>query len=91
MASSPSQGLNLHDGQVRGDVYNLDSRTLAAIKSERETIETAPENKSEQVIASGSRSHRVATPRPVSFCPSFFFAGRPLRPPREAYYRRGWW
>ena len=77
--------------QIRGDVYNLDSRTLAAIKSERAIIETVPEGKSEQVIASGSRSHRVSTPRPVSFFPSFFFGGRPLRPPREAYYRRGWW
>jgi murein L,D-transpeptidase YcbB/YkuD len=77
--------------QVRGDVYNLDSRTIAAIKSERGIIETVPEGKSEQVIASGSRSHRVSTPRPVSFFPSFFFGGRPLRPPREAYYRRGWW
>jgi len=77
--------------QVRRDVYNLDSRTLAAIKSDREIIETVPENKSEQVIASGPRSHRVATPRPVSLFPSFFFAGRPLLPPREAYYRRGWW
>jgi murein L,D-transpeptidase YcbB/YkuD len=77
--------------QVRRDVYNLDSRTLAAIKSERAIIETVPEGKSEQVIASGSGGRRAATPRPVSFFPSFFFAGRPLRPPRDTYYHRGWW
>ena len=74
--------------QVRPDVYNLDSRTLAAIKSERAIIETVPEGKSEQVIASGSGGRRATTPRRVSFFPSFFFTGRPLR---ETYYRRGWW
>jgi len=74
--------------QVRGDVYNLDSRTLTAIKAEREIIETVPENKGEQAIASASRGHRVSTPRPNSFFPSFLFGGRPLR---ETYHRRGWW
>ena len=80
--------------QVRRDVYNLDSRTLAAIKSERAIIETLPQDKSEQVIASEFGSLRAATSRPgatprrVSFFPSFFFTGRPLR---ETYYRRGWW
>ena len=77
--------------QVRPDVYNLDSRTLAAIKSERAIIETVPEGKSEQVIASGSGGRRAATPRPVSFFSSLFFAGTPPRPPRDIYYRRGWW
>jgi murein L,D-transpeptidase YcbB/YkuD len=77
--------------QVRGDVYNLDSRTLAAIKSERAIIETVPEGKSEQVIASGSGGRRAATPRPVSFFSSVFFAGTPPRPPRDIHYRRGWW
>jgi murein L,D-transpeptidase YcbB/YkuD len=76
--------------QVRPDVYNLDSRTLAAIKSERAIIESVPEGKSEQVIASGSGGRRAATPRLVSFFPSFFFAGTPPRPPRDIYYRRGW-
>src|SRR5262249_24191103 len=73
--------------QVRRDVYNLDSRTLAAIKSERAIIETIPESKSEQVIASGSGSRRAATPRAVSRFPYFFFASRPMRPPRDVYYR----
>src|SRR5262245_61103668 len=77
--------------QIRRDVYNLDSRTLAAIKSERAIIETVPEVKNEQVIASGSGGRRAATPHPVSFFPSFFFDGRPLRPPRDIYSRRGWW
>jgi L,D-transpeptidase YcbB len=77
--------------QVRPDVYNLDSRTLAAIQSERAIIETVPEGKSEQVIASGSGGRRTATPRPVSFFSSLFFAGTPPRPPRDIYYRRGWW
>jgi murein L,D-transpeptidase YcbB/YkuD len=77
--------------QIRRDVYNLDSRTLAAIKSERVIIEAVPEGKSEEVIASGSGGRRAATPRSVSFFPSFFFAGRPLRPPRDINYRRGWW
>ena len=77
--------------QVRPDVYNLDSRTLAAIKSERAIIETVPEGKSEQVIASGSGGRRTATPRPVSFFSSLFFAGTPPPPPRDIYYRRGWW
>ena len=77
--------------QVRPDVYNLDSRTLAAIKSERAIIETVPEGKSEQVIASGSGGRKTATPRPVSFFSSLFFAGTPPRPPRDIYYRRGWW
>src|SRR5262249_49441177 len=75
--------------QVRRDVYNLDSRTLAAIKSERAIIETVPEVKNEQVIASGSSGRRAATPHTVSFFPSFFFDGRPLRPPRDIYSRRG--
>jgi hypothetical protein len=77
--------------QVRRDVYNLDGRTLAAIKSERAIIETVPEDKSEQVIASGSGGRRAATPRSVSFFSSLFFAGTPPRPPRDIYYRRGWW
>jgi murein L,D-transpeptidase YcbB/YkuD len=77
--------------QIRRDVYNLDSRTLAAIKSERAIIETVPEGNSEQVIASGSGGRRAATPRPVSFFQSFFSAGRPLQPPRDTHYRRGWW
>jgi murein L,D-transpeptidase YcbB/YkuD len=39
--------------QMRRDLYNLDSRTLAAIKSERGIVEPAPERKREQEVASG--------------------------------------
>ena len=41
--------------QIRRDVYNLDSRTLAAIKSERGTVEPAPERKRDQEIATAPR------------------------------------
>jgi L,D-transpeptidase YcbB len=70
--------------QMRRDVYNLDSRTLAAIRSERANIELVPEGKSEQVITSGS-TRRAGRPLSDSLFPSFFFAGRPLRPPRGIY------
>jgi murein L,D-transpeptidase YcbB/YkuD len=77
--------------QLRRDVYNLDSRTLAAIKSERAIIETVPEGKREQEIASGTGRRKAVTPRSVSFLQSFFFGGpaqvRPQRPPRGIFYR----
>jgi murein L,D-transpeptidase YcbB/YkuD len=46
--------------QLRRDVYNLDSRTLAAIKSESGIIESTPERKQE--MASGSGPNRSARP-----------------------------
>ena len=49
--------------QMRRDVYNLDSRTLAAIKSERGIVEPAPERKREQEMASGPGPRRSARPR----------------------------
>ena len=52
--------------QLRRDVYNLDSRTLAAIKSERGIIEPAPERKQEQEMASGSGERRSARPARTS-------------------------
>jgi L,D-transpeptidase YcbB len=70
--------------QMRRDVYNLDSRTLAAIRSERTNIDSVSEGKSEQVIASGS-TLRAGRPLPDALFQSFFFAGRPLRPPRGIY------
>jgi murein L,D-transpeptidase YcbB/YkuD len=48
--------------QIRRDVYNLDSRTLAAIKRERGIVEPAPERKREQETASGSDPRRSARP-----------------------------
>jgi murein L,D-transpeptidase YcbB/YkuD len=68
--------------QMRRDVYSLDSRTTAAIKSERAITETIPRGKSEQVFASGSGVRKVASPRLGPFFPTLFFGGRPLRPPR---------
>ncbi len=73
--------------QTRRDVYNLDSRTLAAIKSERAIIEPAPQGKPEQEVASTSGRRKVAAPPSMSLFQSFFFGGRPLRPPRGIYYR----
>ena len=46
--------------QIRRDVYNLDSRTLAAIKGERGIMEPPPERKQE--VASESGAHRSARP-----------------------------
>ena len=44
--------------QTRRDVYNLDSRTLAAIKSARGVIEPAPERRREDMVASSGSTQR---------------------------------
>jgi murein L,D-transpeptidase YcbB/YkuD len=67
------------DGQLqtRRDVYNLDSRTIAAIKSERGVVEPMQERKREEVASSGQR--RAVPPPPariMSFFESFFGGGR---------------
>ena len=46
--------------QTRRDVYNLDSRTLAAIRSTRGVIEPTPERRREDLVASGSTPRRSA-------------------------------
>jgi murein L,D-transpeptidase YcbB/YkuD len=46
--------------QTRRDVYNLDSRTLAAIRSARGVIEPTPERRREDLVASGSSPRRSA-------------------------------
>src|SRR5712671_1979003 len=46
--------------QTRRDVYNLDSRTLAAIRSTRGVIEPTPERRREDLAASGSTPRRSA-------------------------------
>jgi murein L,D-transpeptidase YcbB/YkuD len=46
--------------QIRNDVYNLDSRTLAAIKSERGMVEPASERKREPEMVSASNTARRA-------------------------------
>ncbi len=76
--------------QVRRDVYNLDSRTLAAIKNERAIIETAPpEAKPAQEVASAASRRNVAPQRSNSFF-SFFFGGpsqaRQTRPAQRGRY-----
>ena len=83
--------------QMRRDLYNLDSRTLAAIKGSRAILDPAPEQKHEPEIAAPARSapahhrrlaHRarqVATYQPI-FSNSGMRYARP-RPPRGAFYR----
>ncbi len=56
--------------QMRRDVYNLDSRTLAAIKSERGGLEPAPARKREEIAGSSPRKPAVhertgALPMPI--------------------------
>jgi L,D-transpeptidase YcbB len=76
--------------QIRRDVYGLDSRTLAAIKSERAIIEPMPERKREQEMASGSGRRPAPAPaaRNTSVFQSMFYDrssyNRPL-PPRVIY------
>jgi murein L,D-transpeptidase YcbB/YkuD len=48
--------------QMRRDLYSLDSRTLAAIKSERGIMEAAPERRRDQEIASGTGVTKPARP-----------------------------
>ena len=65
--------------QTRRDVYNIDSRTIAAIKSERAIIEPLQERKRDEVASSGQR--RVAAPPPSRVLSFFeaFFGGRPAQ------------
>jgi hypothetical protein len=75
--------------QIRKDVYGLDSRTIAAIRSERGTIEPAPE-RGQEVAGSGSGRRRAATPqapRTVSFFEALFGMG-PAYGPRPQPPRR---
>jgi len=56
--------------QMRRDIYNLDSRTLAAIKTERGNLEPAPERKREEIAGSSPRkpappARTGALPQPV--------------------------
>src|SRR6516162_1625727 len=73
--------------QIRRDIYNIDSRTLAAIKSERGMIEPMQERKREQEVAATSQRRPGARPRTVSFFEALFgFGARPAQgrpvPPR---------
>jgi L,D-transpeptidase YcbB len=63
--------------QTRRDVYNLDSRTLAAIKSERGVIEPMQERKREEIV-SARRAVAPPPPRTVStFFEALFGGGGP--------------
>ena len=74
--------------QIRRDIYNVDSRTLAAIKSERGMIEPMQERKREQeAVSTSQRRPGAAAPRNVSFFEALFgFGSRPPQgrpvPPR---------
>jgi murein L,D-transpeptidase YcbB/YkuD len=61
--------------QTRRDVYNLDSRTLAAIKSERGAID-APEERKREIASANYRR----APYPRSFSSFFSFFGSPAEP-----------
>jgi murein L,D-transpeptidase YcbB/YkuD len=73
--------------QTRRDLYNIDSRTMAAIKSERGMIETPQERKRDEVASSSATQRRAAPqqpPRVMSFFEALFGGGqaRPV-PPRR--------
>jgi L,D-transpeptidase YcbB len=74
--------------QTRRDIYNIDSRTLAAIKTERGMIEPMQERKREQeAVSTSQRRPGAAAPRNVSFFEALFgFGSRPPQgrpvPPR---------
>ena len=73
--------------QTRRDIYNLDSRTLAAIKSDRSVVEPMQERKREEVASTSQRWVAAPqAPRIVSFFESFFGGGQPQArpvPPRR--------
>jgi L,D-transpeptidase YcbB len=75
--------------QIRRDVYNLDSRTIAAIKSERAVVEP-PQERPKEIASSGTR-RAMQQPRTVSFFEQLFGGGqqpyqgnRPTPPRRVA-------
>ena len=71
--------------QLRRDVYGVDNRTIAAIKTERAIIEVIPESKKEPEVASTPGTRKVvAAPRAMSFFQSLFYGGRPAAPPRPS-------
>ena len=73
--------------QTRRDVYNIDGRLIAAVKSERAIIEPAPNGKPAEVASTGSRRRAAtaAAPPAMSFFQSLFFGGRSSRPSHGIY------
>src|SRR5262245_45207104 len=79
--------------QTRRDLYNIDSRTMAAIKSERGMIETPQERKRDEVANSSSSTQRRAAapqqqPRVMSFFEALFGGGRAQAQARPVPPRR---
>jgi L,D-transpeptidase YcbB len=78
--------------QTRRDLYNIDSRTVAAIKSERGMIETPQERKRDEVASSGTTQRRAAAPqqppRVMSFFEALFGGGRAQAQARPVPPRR---
>jgi L,D-transpeptidase YcbB len=72
--------------QLRRDIYNIDARTLAAIKIERGMIEPPQERKREQEAVATGQRRPAAAPRKVSFFEALFGFGHPTQgrpvPPR---------
>jgi murein L,D-transpeptidase YcbB/YkuD len=64
--------------QIRRDLYNLDSRTLAAIKRERGNLEPAPERKRDQEIAAGAGTTRSSARPARTATQSISYDTRPL-------------
>ena len=84
--------------QIRRDLYNLDSRTLAAIKSEHGIVEPPSEHNSELEVAfeaprkpersharSAARHRRAPSPYQSTVYGASGYGG--LLPPRPIYYR----
>ena len=65
--------------QIRRDIYNIDSRTLAAIKTERGAIEPPQERKREEEVVATNQRRSAAQPRTVSFFEALFGFGRPAQ------------
>jgi len=75
--------------QLRRDIYGLDARLLAALRSERGVVEPAGERKREPEVASLSGAPRVRPLRHSFLQPMFYDGPRYVRPqpPRGIYYR----
>jgi L,D-transpeptidase YcbB len=73
--------------QIRRDVYNVDSRTLAAIKSDRAVVEP-PQERPKEIASSGSGQRRAMPPRQVTFFEQMFGGGPSYHQPRPQPPRR---
>jgi murein L,D-transpeptidase YcbB/YkuD len=67
--------------QIRRDIYNLDARTQAAIKSERGMIEMVQDRPKDNSSGSGSVRRAQQPPRQIGFFEALFGGGRAQQPP----------